>query len=179
MQNLAGDPRCDETIRHELTRCGITVVEGQRSRGEVAASVTGRLGAFTFRRAWYYYVAEGPMPLTEARKLYDDPVGRTDVRVSGHCRCPAPGDPGGWVTWRLPDGRTVVPVKDMKELQAAYAQGKFWVRQDPITEFVGSDDPESLGAIGTVDLYHVDSEIGLFKLAEVIRALPFAWESMR
>lgn len=73
MRNLAGDKDCDKFIRAELTRCGIEIVEGERSTGEVPSSLTGRLGTFTFRRAWYYWIVNGPMPLDVAKRLYADP----------------------------------------------------------------------------------------------------------
>jgi hypothetical protein len=91
MKNLAGNRECDVEIRRELTSCGIEIVElPEPRRGEVPARLTGRIGRFTFTRAWYYWVVQGSMPLARARTLYDNPVGRTDIRVEGHCGCPAP-----------------------------------------------------------------------------------------
>lgn len=90
MDNLAGKQDCDTTIRSELERCGITIVEGERSTNEVPASLTGILGCFTFWRAWYYWVVNGNVPIDIALELYADPVGKTDVRVDGHCGCPEP-----------------------------------------------------------------------------------------
>ncbi len=96
MQNLAGNKDCDEFIRSELKRSRIKVVRGERSKGEVPASITGKLGPFTFVRAWRYWMVSGPVPLAVAKELYADPVGATDVQVAGDCRCPAPEKP--WTT---------------------------------------------------------------------------------
>jgi hypothetical protein len=46
--------------------------------------------SFIFCRAWYYWIVTGFVPLHVAEELYADPIGKKDVRVSGHCGCPAP-----------------------------------------------------------------------------------------
>lgn len=93
MRNLAGESDCDVFIRDELRLAQIAVIEGPRSTHEVATRVTGKLGLFTFTRAWSYWIAEGPMPLNVAEEMYEDPVGRTTVRAGGDCACRPP------VTW--------------------------------------------------------------------------------
>ena len=47
---------------------------------------------FVFTRGWYYWRVSGFIPLPIAEILYEDPVGRKDVRVAGHCGCPPPRD---------------------------------------------------------------------------------------
>lgn len=127
MKNLAGNKDCDVEIRRELTRCRIPIIEGERSTGEVPASLTGKLGEFTFRRAWYYWVVTGGVPLSVAQEMYDDPVGREDVRVDGHCGCPAP--------------EGVAFESDLVRLTKR----------------------------AVVELYHIDSEIGLRLFVDTIR----------
>lgn len=112
MKNLAGSPEATETAKIELCAAGIEPVTTDPGRREVPSKIAGRLGAFTFTRAWYYWVAEGPMPLEAARSLYAHPVGRADVRVAGHCGCPAPDE---WVTWR--DGAPVVDAYHIDSLE--------------------------------------------------------------
>jgi hypothetical protein len=91
MQNLAGKVDCDVFILEELYKAGVCIVEHPEPlRREVPASLTGVMGKFTFARAWYYWVVEGPVPLSVAKILYDHPRGREDVRVAGHCGCPPP-----------------------------------------------------------------------------------------
>jgi len=100
MRNLAGDERADSSIHDELEAAGIPCAPIDSTfRGEVPATVEGRLGAFTFHRLWYYWSVRGPMPLDAARRLYADPVGSTTVRVAGHCGCPPPDEwaDGGFV----------------------------------------------------------------------------------
>lgn len=88
MQNLAGKKHCDDEIRRELARARIGIVEGgSDGKGEVPATVTGKLAGWTFTRAWYYWVAKadhGPgIPPHEASILFCDPVGKDDIRVDG------------------------------------------------------------------------------------------------
>lgn len=97
MRNLAGNQECDAFIKHELQRARIPIecVE-QDHRGEVPYRLIGRLGPIEFRRFWTYWVANGPVPIEVARRLYIDPVGRDEIRVAGHCGCPDPAPP--WTT---------------------------------------------------------------------------------
>lgn len=92
MMNLAGHELADVYCELELRRAGIDVVFGDESNGEVRTKVTGAIGPFTFKRAWYYWMVEGPMPLVAAIEMYRDPAGARDVRVEGLCGCPDPRD---------------------------------------------------------------------------------------
>jgi hypothetical protein len=113
--NLAGRTDADDYIRREFTRCGIDCVNVERTNSEVPYTIIGKLGDFTFRRAWYYYIVEGEVPLTIANKLYNDPVGRTDVRVDGHCGCPAPQEP--WISIYDKEGKKLIRQKDYDSIQ--------------------------------------------------------------
>jgi hypothetical protein len=93
MRNLAGDKNCDEYIRRELTHARINIVERKLPAvGEVRYKLTGELHGWTFERRWYYYSCKGAMPIEKARDLWNDPLGRDDVRVDGHCGCPSPDE---------------------------------------------------------------------------------------
>jgi len=97
MQNLAGNRECDDIIKTELDAAEIPVVVNEQGRngGEVSYLLIGRLGPFEFRRAWYYWMVEGPVPLKVAQEMYAHKNGCRDVRVSGHCGCPPPEE---WAT---------------------------------------------------------------------------------
>lgn len=171
MKNLAGDNNCDRDIERELTRCGIEIVRGERSPHEVGASITGRLGAFTFTRAWYYWMVVGPMPLVAARKLYTDPVGKTDIRVTGHCGCPSPDDPP-WATHYAADGRQLVHDRGGEEPAAfdkMIASG--FLKQEEKDKYLFVPDPAAVAYKSFIESYHVDSELGLYVLANTIRGL--------
>lgn len=166
MDNLAGKKDCDRVIERELVRCGIEVVRGARPTTEVPASVTGRLGEFTFRRAWYYYVVHGLVPLAVAKELYADPVGKDDVRVDGHCGCPAPEDP--WLTYRAPDGREVWGLRDREAVEAFRKSGvNHPTFEAKFSAVVFDDDRTKYAAF--VDCYHIDSEVGLRLFADTIK----------
>lgn len=94
MRNLAGCKDADTVIAEELRRCRIEPrpLDDDERHGEVPATIGGRLGALTFRRAWYYWMVHGDVPLAIAERLYADPIGRADIRVAGHCGCPPPSE---------------------------------------------------------------------------------------
>jgi hypothetical protein len=92
MQNLAGHPESTRLAKSELEEAGIPVVALDAPYGEPRAWVGGAIGEFTFRRAWYYWIVNGPMPLAQAEEMYVHADGRHDVRVAGHCGCPPPSE---------------------------------------------------------------------------------------
>lgn len=156
MQNLAGNPDCDAVIQGELLAAGIRLVRGEKQKGEVSATITGALGAFTFTRAWYYWIVEGKMPLEVARELYADPVGKRSVRVAGHIGSPPPKDP--WIEWEDDEGRRIFPISKKPE--------NFSEKDAGYQVFV--KDPSKVGK-GFVTTYHIDTSEGLKVFADAIR----------
>lgn len=156
MENLAGNTTCDMFIERELRDAGIKLVRGERQKGEVPATITGALGAFKFTRAWYYWIVEGKMPLEVAKELYEDLIGKTDVRVAGHCGCPPPENP--WIEWEDNEERRIFPLsrkpKGFSEKGAGYK--------------VFFKDPSKVGK-GFILSYHIDTEEGLKLFAQAIR----------
>lgn len=58
-------------------------------QSEVPSKVVGQFGMWGFKRAWYYWAAEGPgLPVEIAEKLHASHG--SQVRVAGHCGCPSP-----------------------------------------------------------------------------------------
>ncbi len=97
--NVAGmgrkDPAgVDDWLEGELKAAGITagrMAESMRERsgGEPKSVVIGTLHGWSFRRAWYYWMVEGPgIPVDDAERLHEKHG--TSVRVHGHCGCPSP-----------------------------------------------------------------------------------------
>lgn len=82
----------DVQILEELTAAGIPAVgpcEVLRKGREVPTAYTGEFCRWGFRRAWYYWVAEGPgIPADKAQDLWL--THGKEVRVEGHCGCPSP-----------------------------------------------------------------------------------------
>ena len=171
MQNLAGHPKATAICAVELQQAGVPVELLATPYGEPKSDIGGRLGDFTFRRAWYYWVVRGPMPLAQAEATHADPVGALDVRVAGHCGCPAPAK---WVRWRTLDGRRVYH----DPTGAQRAQLADIITRHP--EFAEDndvlvDDASAYpGASAYVETYHVDSAEGLALLARTIASLPAA-----
>lgn len=168
MENLAGNTDCDEQIRRELTRCGIDIVEQKFPvRGEVPARLSGRMGDFTFTRAWCYWVVEGFMPLDRAWQLYETVVGRQDIRVAGHCMCPPPDK---WAKYY--DKDDVQLVSDPNGSQARECSDIVSRHPSLAVEFAKVrfvPDASAIAARAGVTDYHIDSELGLYLFAEMIR----------
>ncbi len=91
--NYAGRSDVDEDLANELILAGIKVEKlpefCRKSNGEVETIIVGTLHGWTFRRAWYYWVCDGPgIPLDAAMKLHAAQGNK--VRVDGNCGCPSP-----------------------------------------------------------------------------------------
>jgi hypothetical protein len=92
-KNIAGERSDNDAIvRAELGAAGIPCMEHEMllaTSGEVKSSVIGTLHGWTFRRAWRYWVCQGPGIEVKAAERLHAAHGRT-VRVAGHCGCPSP-----------------------------------------------------------------------------------------
>ena len=119
MQRFPRGTECDEAVRHELRAAGIDPVCGEPAVGEVISSVTGRLGDFTFRRAWCHWVADGLVPLEVALAMHADPAARKGLRVGGHHARPAPGQFA--TVWLDGEGNLNLPLGDKEETAEALA----------------------------------------------------------
>lgn len=168
MQNLAGNPHATDIVTSELLRCGIDVYDIPKDNSEVPSEVIGKLGNFTFKRAWYYYIVEGMVPLKVAEKLYDTIVGRTDIRVTGHCGCPHPKD---WATRVDNTGKELVEREEIEKAKRYIKdnQGDSMVKyyERWLEEVRPIDEvPEHFAY---VDLYHIDSELGLYIFVQTLK----------
>lgn len=159
MKNLVGVQECDVEIRKELTEAGIRIVATEKGNTEVPYSVVGQLSNFTFRRAWYYWMVDGDVPLEVAEEMYATEVGKKDVRVAGHCGCQHPKE------WAFP--------KD----EVLFEQG---VYKKPSEEHPHGDSPTygelaemcnngKIDAPRFVQSYHIDSQEGLKLFADTIK----------
>jgi hypothetical protein len=75
MKNLAGETKADLHILEELSKAGIEIVEGEKTRGEVPYTLTGKLADWNFSRAWCYWMAGAQdgkgLPLEVAVELHN------------------------------------------------------------------------------------------------------------
>ena len=154
MKNLAGDSDCDEHIRRELERTGIeVVVHSKPVPQEVPATLTGQqtkngVVVFTFVRAWYYWMVDGPVPIAVAEEIYATRIGKDDIRAGGNAGRVAPSEH----VW--PDTHMVVE------------QG---LAKDGMTviDLVRVAKEHSIPLY--VLTYHIDTEVGLFLFVETLR----------
>lgn len=181
MINLAGRPESDRQVALELDECGVPIHVDRDAVGEVPTILYGRLPAvsrphFVFRRAWYYWVVRGEVPLSVAKELYADPVGQKDVRVAGHCACPPPEHP--WVRYIGEDGRRItVPSESDQEAFSRYERGESSAIMAQAVErvrhenqFVSTDEEmQALAVDAYVDTYHIDSQKGLNLFVATLR----------
>jgi len=161
MENLAratADEKVECSVLRELERCRIPAIK-EKGQGEVPYRHIGKLGDFTFRRAWGYWVVKGPVPIEVAKELYDDVVGRTDIRVDGHCGCPAPELP--WVTYYDKQGRKLYKLKKPDEQKREEALLDKWSNEDWRTKYTFVEDPAAVAVQAVVEMYHIDTEQGL------------------
>lgn len=172
MRNLAGVEDCDDVIEEELDRADVPMVEVPRDdiHSEVPYTIEGRLGRFKFRRAWRYWVVEGPVPIEVACELYVSPVGRKDVRAGGDCTCPHPDTQAEWLD---PEGRRLYPdpTGEQEARWRQFIEGHPACRNEP-HNFV--PDPSVVpGAHAFVTCYHIDSQEGLNLFVQTVRKMPF------
>ncbi len=82
----------DQVVYAELKEADIPIIgphEFLRHNREVPTAYMGELAMWGFRRAWYYWTAEGPgIPADKAEEFHKD--WGTQCRVEGHCGCPSP-----------------------------------------------------------------------------------------
>ncbi len=178
MKNLAGDEKADEYIKDELERAGIEAVYEGLDKGEVPYTFVGKLykevliSSFdiTFKRAWYYWMAFGYIPLALAEQMYRHPEGKKSVRVTGHCGCPPPEEP--WIDWIAKDGRKLGKLSEWDKYKEDSVVWDLIVNKetmeskDGIYRWVGDPIKEGTPYITS---YHIDSQAGLLLFAETLK----------
>lgn len=93
MKNYAGVTTADDAIEAELKEAGIETFRmpefTRAQHPEMRTVVVGSLHGWSFRRAWYYWIASGPGIEVETAERLHATHGK-EVRVDGHCGCPSP-----------------------------------------------------------------------------------------
>lgn len=177
MQNLAGREEAARVAQLELERCGIPIFDAETTGEEVNSQCMGMLDVtpglqdfgkhFEFKRAWSYWIVSGPVPLKVAQKLYEDPVGETDIRVAGHCACPPPEYP--WVECHTVTGKRLYKLRSPEEQAREEASmDKYMPGWRDEYEYV--NDPSAVATQSFVTSYHIDTELGLYIFVQALRA---------
>ena len=168
MINLAGNKDANKFIEEELYLAGIPLLP-EKSEGEVPYTIIGKLGKWTFKRAWYYYTAsclEGlGLPYHMAVELHERkyPVSNEtynilgqSIRVDGHCGCPHPKDCSYSTLENIE--------KEVVEARQKYPDMNFNTE-----ESFNRSTLRELNGIKYIRLYHIDTQIGLRELANRIK----------
>lgn len=103
----------------------------------------------------YYHVLTGYVPLALAQRLYATPIGKRQIRVSGHCGCPPPEAP--WVDWYTDDWIKVVPMTELPAFER--------LMPEKIKDYHFADMPSMFN--GFITLYHIDSLEGLIEFVRI------------
>lgn len=157
MINLAGRPNAIKVVIKELIDADITVVLCEEClKHEVSVPFAGQCGSFWFERAWSYWIVRGKVPLEMAKELYKNEIGKKDVRVAGYCGCPPPEK---WVTWFDDDGRELIGIKSMREIEKFRKRNNLSQLEENLHAVPKRDFPKF--GKPYVTSYHIDSQEGL------------------
>jgi len=162
MKNLAGNNEADKFIREELYLAGVPT-QPLDSDGEVPYTIIGKVGNWTFKRYWYYWVvrvkqADDGLPISVAQKLFDQPypidseydnLGEI-VRTMGGAGNQSPEDNGGTIPY--PEFPKEFTSKDIVEA----------------TKFF-KDFKDNWKGEHFIDCYHIDDQIGLNEFVKFIK----------
>jgi hypothetical protein len=177
MKNLAGNQNADKTILEELYLANIPAFKIEVNNSEVPYSFVGKIGKWTLKRAWYYWVAriedgEIGLPLNAALELHNkkNPVNNDDIlgliiRCGGHAGCPSPDEYGAQPIYNEELDRQLEAIGYKKQ----YCN---WLKREYISINVGEVsklcNEGKLTVERYVDCYHIDEQIGLNEFAKFI-----------
>ena len=163
MINLAKKDDCDQFILYELKKAGIRPEFLKKtSNNEVPYNIIGKLSCFEFHRAWYYWIVRGPMPLEVAKLMYNTEIGKKDIRVDGHCGCPAPEDP--WLKYFDEDGHHLFNKKEIEDFPNDNRMVVALLKQ----KYIQWVSDRTIGK-PYVTCYHIDSQEGLNLFVEFVK----------
>ncbi len=154
MENFATriyDSKVSKKVKEELEIAKIPILTLPSVLNlEVKTEYIGILNGFKFYRAWTYWVCEGDMPLEIANYIYEN-YKDLQIRAGGHA---------GNVE---PEEESYNPVYD-RELREL-------MNKSSIEEYIklSKDIVDDLSLPRFVATYHIDTQQGLCKIAEIIR----------
>jgi hypothetical protein len=165
----------DEKILIELERVGLLPI-ATKPYGECNTRVSSLLGpnplmgpSLEFTRACRYWVVKGKVPIAVAEELYKTPVGKTDIRAGGDCWCVDPKTQANW--YCNVTGKQVLKTLELKEAELyATMKGELGkIGRKILMDHEFSDDPSTGDTQGFVELYHIDSELGLYMFVQKMK----------
>lgn len=156
MENLARhefDRNIDEKVKQELQIAKIPVFTLPAwLNTEVKTKYVGMLNSFFFYRAWTYWICVGDMPMNVARYIYQE-FKSLEIRAGGHAGNVDPRE---------------VSYNPIYKHDIAECFKKYSDDMEKYTEEAKKivDDKTQRRY---VDCYHIDTQLGLCKLADTIR----------
>lgn len=154
LNNLAHrdyETSADNEVKNELQIANIPVFKlPSYMNTEVKTRYIGLLNGFRFYRAWAYWVCCGDMPLSKAQYIYDN-YKNFKIRAGGHCGNVEPAT----VSYNPIYEQELRNLLDKYDVPEYLEQAKNIVDDKRLPRFV--------------DTYHIDTQLGLCKLAQVIR----------
>lgn len=120
-----------------------------------------KIGEFTISFRNYYFVVGGKVPLNVAEELYENRIGRTDIRVAGHCGCPPPAK---WTTTHKDGKEVLVDDENLRTFREKHPD--LYAELIVKYEIVSDEEWETLPKF--IDCYHIDSELGLLIFLQIL-----------
>ncbi len=177
MKNLAGDKEADVQIREELYLANIPKISVDIGKSEVPYHYIGKIGKWTFKRAWYYWVVsveetEDGLPLEIAMKLFHakHPTKIADlgsvIRSGGHGGALPPNEYGADPVYNDELDNKLVAAGYKKEYNDFLKKEYVSINVGELSKAINE------GKVNTeryVTIYHVDDIVGLCELVKTIK----------
>jgi hypothetical protein len=176
MKNLAGNQKADETILEELYLANIPAIKVEINKGEVPYSFVGKIGKWTLKRAWYYWVAsvednDTGLSLKTALELHnkkhptkDDILGNI-IRCGGHAGCPSPDEYGAQPIYNEELDNQLEAIGYKKQYSDILKKEYISITVGEVSKLCNEG---KLTVERYVDCYHIDEQIGLNEFAKAI-----------
>lgn len=168
----------DQTIKEELYLAGIPIIN-EEGKGEVPYTIIGKLGNWTFRRAWYYWIASvknriNGLPLKIASELHEkkNPTNNEIlghiIRSGGHGGCPHPKDYGADPLYNKELDEQLKKLGYKEEYSEILKENFVPISVGEVSKLCNEG---KLNVERYVDCYHIDDQIGLNEFAKFLNKM--------
>lgn len=177
MINLAGNKVADSYIKEELYLANIPAVQIEPENGEVPYTIIGKIGNWTFKRGWSYWITwceneELGLVLKDALELHNkknpinnDILGNV-IRCGGHAGCPSPDEYGAQPIYDYKLDKKLESLGYKKQYDAFLDKEYIPISVGEISELCNKG---KLIIERYVVSYHIDTQIGLTEFAKFLK----------
>lgn len=176
MKNLAGNEQADSTILEELYLANIPSKKVDKNNGEVPYSYIGKIGNWTFKRAWYYWVVsvedgEKGLPLNIALELHNKKNPTNDsilgdvIRCGGHAGCLSPDEYGAQPLYDEEYENQLFALGYKKTYYESLDKEYFSITVGEVSKLCNEG---KLTVKRYVDCYHIDTQVGLNEFVKTL-----------